>query len=122
MDNIIIPDAPVSAPVTEAIPYTKPRPPFYGAYTRISFDIKTGEMEKDKYIRSKKVAFILQLVGTLLGFLTFFTFGIGDFYCGRIARGILKTFTAGGFFILAIKDIITTFKGKYETNGKCILL
>lgn len=123
MENIVIPDAPASAPITEAVPYTMPSPPFFGNYTRVNFDAHTGEMEKDKYIKSKNTAFKLHLIGLILGFLCLpFFFGMGDFYCGRIARGLLKTFTVGGLYILAVKDVIKAHKGEYETNGKCILL
>lgn len=122
MDNIVIPDAPATAPITEAIPYCRPKLPFYGDYTRISFDIHTGEMIKDKYIKSKNTAFTLQVLGLVLGIFFFPFFGMGDFYCGRIGRGLLKMFTAGGLYILAVIDIIKVNKGEYETNGKCILL
>ncbi|MCM1055756.1 MAG: TM2 domain-containing protein [Bacteroides sp.] len=122
MDNIVIPDAPVTAPVVETVPYVSPRPPVYGVYTRISFDAKTGEMVKDKHIKSKQTAFILHLLSPFLGFLFFPLFGMGDFYCGRIARGFLKIFTCGGFIIWALVDSFKVFRGKYETRGKCVLM
>lgn len=123
MDNVVIPNAPTAVSPKETIPYTAPNPPFYAGYTRITFDSKTGEMVKDKYIRSKDTAFKLQLVGLLVGLLCFpFLFGLGDFYCRRIGKGLLKTFTAGGFYVWAIIDIIKSHKGEYNTKGKCILL
>lgn len=122
MDNIVIPNAPVTAPVTEAIPYKRPEMPLYGNYTRIEFDPQTGAIKKDKHIKSKKTAYKMHLLGLILGLLLPFFFGIGDFYCGRVGRGLLKTFTAGGLYILAVKDIIKAHKGEYETRGKCVLL
>lgn len=122
MDNVIIPDAPVTAPVIEKIQYVPPKSPVYGAYTRISFDTKTGEMVKDKYIKSKDAAFVLHILSPILGLFLFPFFGMGDFYCGRIARGFLKMFTAGGLYIWAISDIIKVQKGTYETRGKCVLM
>ncbi len=123
MDNVVIPNAPAAVSPVETVPYTAPRPPVYGEYTRITFDSKTGEMVKDKYIRSKDTAFKLQLIGLIAGILCFpLLFGLGDFYCRRIGKGLLKTFTAGGFYVWAIIDIIKSHKGEYNTNGKCILL
>lgn len=123
MDNVVIPNAPAAVSPVETISYTAPRPPVYGEYTRITFDSKTGEMVKDKYIRSKDTAFKLHLAGLIASFLCLpMLFGLGDFYCRRIGWGLLKTFTAGGLYILAIRDIIKTHKGEYDTKGKCILL
>lgn len=116
MDNIIIPDAPVTDTVLEKIQYVPPKSPVYGSYTRISFDAKTGEMVKDKYIKSKDTAFVLHMLSLLS------VHGIGDFYCGRIARGFLKMFTLGGLYIWAISDIIKVRNGTYETRGKCVLM
>lgn len=124
MDNVVIPNAPVSASSAEAIPYTPPYPPVYGEYTRITFDSQTGEMVKDKYIRNKDTAFKLHLIGFIVGLVLpiFPLWGLGDFYCRRIGWGLLKTFTAGGIYILAVMDIIKAHKGQYDTKGKSILL
>lgn len=122
MDNVIIPDAPVSAPDYEKEMYMPPRPPVFASYTRITFDTKTGEMVKDKHVKSKNTAFIMHLLSLILGvFFTFF-YGMGDFYCGRIARGFLKMLTGGGLMIWQIIDIVKVHKGEYETRGKCVLL
>lgn len=116
MDNIIIPDAPVTDTVLEKIKYVPPKSPVYGAYTRISFNAKTGKMVKDKCIKSKNTALVWHILSLLS------MPGIGDFYCGRIARGFLKMFTVGGLYIWTISDIIKVWKGTYETRGKCVLM
>lgn len=75
---------------------------------------RLGEIRKasNKMMKNKTTAILLSV---LLGGL-----GIDRFYLGYIGMGILKLFTAGGFGILYIYDIITICTGSLKpADGFC---
>ncbi len=119
-ENLVIPGAPVSAGDTARIVYTPPAMPVCAPYTNIvmdaSGDLKPTSAQAQGVCQKldKTVAFLLHL---FLG-----CWGIGDFYCGRIGRGIAKLLTGGGFFIWALIDAIRVLTGGYKPAANCIFV
>lgn len=119
-ENVVIPGAPVSASDASRIVYTPPAMPVCAPYTNIvmdaSGDLKPGSIQAQDACKelNKTVAFLLHL---LLGY-----WGIGDFYCGRTRRGIVKFFTGGGFFIWALIDAIRVLTGSYKPASNYIFV
>lgn len=112
LDKVSIPDAPISAAVSEKIKYVPPAPPIIGNYTRFKIN-ESGSVKSNQVVISKTTAFVLHF---FLGF-----WGIGDFYCGRMGIGIAKLLTGGGFFIWALIDAFRVLAGSYHpANGYII--